>query len=57
MKYIYIYDGICIVFGCYGGVLVYICFDDLLFLCLKGLLVCNNVLGDVIEDVIIGCIN
>ena len=57
MKHAYIYDGIRTAFGRHGGVLAHTRPDDLLSLCLKGLLARNDVPGDAIEDVIIGCTN
>ena len=56
MKHAYIYDGIRTAFGRHGGVLAHTRPDDLLSLCLKGLLARNDVQGDAIEDVIIGWI-
>lgn len=57
MKHAYIYDGIRTAFGRHGGALAHTRPDDLLSLCLKGLLARNDVPGDAIEDVIIGCTN
>ncbi|NVK57099.1 MAG: 3-oxoadipyl-CoA thiolase [Alteromonadaceae bacterium] len=57
MQQAYIYDGVRTAFGRHGGALAHTRPDDLLALCLQGLLNRQSIPGDAIEDVVIGCTN
>ena len=57
MQHAYIYDGIRTAFGRHGGVLAHTRPDDLLSMCLSGLMARQPVPADLIEDVVIGCTN
>lgn len=55
---VFICDGICMLIGCYGGVLVSVCVDDLVVILLCEFLSCNFGFDlVVIDDVIFGCVN
>ncbi|MDC8830141.1 3-oxoadipyl-CoA thiolase [Alteromonas gilva] len=57
MQHAYIYDGLRTAFGRHGGALAHTRPDDLLALCLKGLLSRQDMPLETIEDVVIGCTN
>lgn len=57
MQRAYIYDGIRTAFGRQGGVLAHTRPDDLLAMCLSGLMARQPVAPEAIEDVVIGCTN
>ncbi|MEC9260493.1 MAG: 3-oxoadipyl-CoA thiolase [Pseudomonadota bacterium] len=57
MQRAYIFDGIRTAFGRHGGALAHTRPDDLLAMCLSGLIARQPVAPEAIEDVVIGCTN